>query len=168
MRVQAQPTRSREQNRKAARRILAEKLDMMVATGLWSREQPATRAGETDGGRFAPKATTVAVVEAENNVTRERDRLPAEVGQTAAERANEAPSPRGPKQARKAEKKAAELHLAGQWSRQEIQWEKERRRKVNRSKKVKKKKRANQQGGEDPDTEGDGAEVSEQGSRPPA
>lgn len=61
-----------------------------------------------------------------------------------------APGPHGPpqapeKQSRK-EKLAAE---ARSWSKQELRWEKERRRKLNRSKKVKKRKK-----GEDGDEAG--------------
>jgi hypothetical protein len=46
------------------------------------------------------------------------------------------------KASRKETRKKEEVELAGKWSRQEIIWEKERRRKANRAKKSKRKKRA--------------------------
>lgn len=42
---------------------------------------------------------------------------------------------------RKESRRAEEVAMAEQWSRQEILWEKERRRKANRAKKSKRKKR---------------------------
>jgi hypothetical protein len=42
---------------------------------------------------------------------------------------------------RKESRRAEEVAMAEQWSRQEILWEKERRRKANRAKKSKRKKK---------------------------
>ena len=87
IRVQAQPTRSREENRKAARRILAEKLDLLRAQDALALPRPD---------------------EADERVKTKKER---------------------------------EKELAGVWSREEMKWEKERRRKLNRAKKSKRKKK---------------------------
>lgn len=131
LRVQAQPTRSREQNRKAARRILAEKLDMMIATGAWSRETPS--------------ASSTTQSDRENRI------------------ANTTLPEKPKKPSRKELRKTEELELAGKWSRQEIQWEKERRRKANRAKKSKRKKREAVDG-RDGDVESDEGEFPDEGS----
>lgn len=88
IRVQAQPTRSREENRKIARKILAERLDLLRAH---------------EAARLAPL-----------------------------------PDADGGGLSRKEEEKG----LAKVWSREEIRWEKERRRKLNKAKKSKKKRKA--------------------------
>jgi protein subunit release factor B len=85
IRIQSQPTRSREENRKIARKILGERLDLIRA-----------------------RATATAGPDEEKGVG-EKSR------------------------------KEREKVLAGQWSRDEIRWEKERRRKSNKAKKAKKK-----------------------------
>lgn len=100
IRIQSQPTRSREENRKIARKILAEKLDLL-------------RAHETARLR-EPKSDTVANppeghIENGGGVRKSR--------------------------------KEKEKEMAGVWSRDEIRWEKERRRKVNKAKKTKKKRK---------------------------
>jgi hypothetical protein len=62
---------------------------------------------------------------------------------------------------RKTARRKAEEDMAGQWSRQEILWEKERRRKANRAKKSKRKHR---KGGEEGD-EGEAGEEGEEGEQ---
>lgn len=89
IRIQAQPTRSREENRKIARKILAERLDLL-------------RAHET--ARLAPH----------NEREEEAEGL---------------------------SRKEKEKGMAKVWSREEIRWEKERRRKLNKAKKNKKKRK---------------------------
>jgi hypothetical protein len=92
IRIQSQPTRSREENRKIARKILGERLDLIRA-----------RAGDPVGSadaREPGKGTE------------------AEIGGS---------------------RKDKERVLAKQFSRDEIRWEKERRRKSNKAKKAKKK-----------------------------
>ncbi|EIW70490.1 hypothetical protein TREMEDRAFT_60995 [Tremella mesenterica DSM 1558] len=99
IRVQAQPTRSREENRKAARRILAEKLELLSA-------QKAFEEASSDN------------INIDGESSRDLSR------------------------------KDKERQLAGVWSKQEIKWEKERRRKANRAKKSKKKKESGSLTGE--------------------
>ncbi|KAK4689293.1 peptide chain release factor, partial [Tremellales sp. Uapishka_1] len=84
IRIQAQPTRSREQNRKIARRILRDRLDTLRASGEYLG----------------------------NGADLE--------GLTKREKMDK---------------------MVGTWSKEELRWEKERRRKINREKKKKKKKR---------------------------
>lgn len=90
IRIQSQPTRSREENRKIARRILMERLDLL-------------------------RSHAAAAVAASAPVDRDKEE------KTGGSR------------------KEKEKELAGVWSREEIRWEKERRRKANRAKKSKKK-----------------------------
>jgi hypothetical protein len=103
IRVQAQPTRSREANRKAARRILAEKLDYLKVAAHRAPDESETQLSKSE-----EKAT-----------------VPTMAGSCL-----------NSKEARKEE----EVLLAESWTRAEIQWEKERRRKANRAKKVKRKR----------------------------
>ncbi|KAL1412201.1 hypothetical protein Q8F55_003212 [Vanrija albida] len=95
LRVQAQPTRSREENRAVARKILKERLDLM------------RRRGELDGVDTASAGGG------------------AGEGQGAL-----------PPDASRKEKLAAEARTS---SKAELRWEKERRRKLNRAKKVKRR-----------------------------
>lgn len=132
IRVQAQPTRSREQNRKAARRILAEKLDLMIATGTWireptSKERKTGSASNADAVEDRPRKADV-VCPGQSSVQPEAPGSDAE------------PQPQ-PKLSRKESRKKEETAIAEQYSRQEIQWEKERRRKANRAKKSKRRKK---------------------------
>ena len=97
IRIQSQPTRSREENRKIARKILGERLDLMRA-----------RAGQD---------AIASGVDA-----------PAGDGSGGGSEAGNGGS-----------RKDQERVLAKQFSRDEIRWEKERRRKSNKAKKAKKK-----------------------------
>lgn len=55
-------------------------------------------------------------------------------------------------------RKEQEREMAGVWSREEIRWEKERRRKLNKAKKSKKKHRKSDgEGHAEPAVDGDGA-----------
>jgi protein subunit release factor B len=115
IRVQSQPTRSREENRKIARKIMAERLDLIRA-----------RAGVgsiTMGERSGPGKTGEVEGDAE-----ERGRV------------DEVPNIQT--------RKEKEKELAVQWSRDEIRWEKERRRKLNKAKKTKKKRKTSEEGGD--------------------
>jgi protein subunit release factor B len=98
IRIQSQPTRSREENRKIARKILGEKLDLIRARS----GQDAIASGSDAGGNED-----------------------ASGGGTEAEKGGS--------------RKDKERVLAKQFSRDEIRWEKERRRKSNKAKKAKKK-----------------------------
>lgn len=121
IRIQSQPTRSREENRKIARKILAEKLDLL-------------RAHEAARARSAPDH-----MEPIGTVTDEVDDVGNGTG-TGVER--------------KKSRKEVEKEVAGVWSRDEIRWEKERRRKLNQAKKTKtKKKRKASMVGGDPSAE---------------
>ena len=101
IRIQSQPTRSREENRKIARKILGERLDLMraragqdaIASGVDGR------AGDGDGDGSEGGTETGS-----GGSRKDRERV-----------------------------------LAKQFSRDEIRWEKERRRKSNKAKKAKKK-----------------------------
>jgi len=98
IRIQSQPTRSREENRKIARKILGERLDLIrarsgqdaIASGLDSGGNGDTSVGGTETGKGGSR--------------KDKERV-----------------------------------LAKQFSRDEIRWEKERRRKSNKAKKAKKK-----------------------------
>ncbi|BEJ15553.1 hypothetical protein CspHIS471_0501580 [Cutaneotrichosporon sp. HIS471] len=107
IRVQSQPTRSREQNRYIARQILKDRLDLMRARG----ELP-----NPDGSFSVPEAKPT------EDMSR-KERLAAE---------------------------------ARTWSKQELRWEKERRRKLNRKKKVNKRNKAAE---EQLDAQGEESEV---------
>jgi protein subunit release factor B len=97
IRIQSQPTRSREENRKIARKILGERLDLIRARSGQDTIGSETNAGDGDdiGG--------------------------------------------GAKTGKGGSRKDKERVLAKQFSRDEIRWEKERRRKSNKAKKAKKK-----------------------------
>lgn len=99
IRVQSQPTRSREQNRYVARQILKDRLDLMRARG----ELP-----NADGSYTVPETKPAAEMS-------RKERLAAE---------------------------------ARTWSKQELRWEKERRRKLNRKKKVNKRQKKDSKGEE--------------------
>lgn len=98
IRIQSQPTRSREENRKIARKILGERLDLMraraghdaIASGADARAEGDGSEGGTETGNGGSR--------------KDKERV-----------------------------------LAKQFSRDEIRWEKERRRKSNKAKKAKKK-----------------------------
>ena len=100
IRIQSQPTRSREENRKISRKILGERLDLIRAR--------------------ATATATISVSEEEGAGAEVKTR------------------------------KEKEKVLAGQWSRDEIRWEKERRRKSNKAKKAKKKHGVAGSAGTDP------------------
>jgi hypothetical protein len=97
IRIQSQPTRSREENRKIARKILGERLDLIRARSGQDTIGSETNAGDGD-----------------------------DIGGAA-------------KTGRGGSRKDKERVLAKQFSRDEIRWEKERRRKSNKAKKAKKK-----------------------------
>jgi len=94
IRIQSQPTRSREENRKIARKILGERLDLIRARAgqdsIASGEIGNASGGDTEAGKGGSR--------------KDKERV-----------------------------------LAKQFSRDEIRWEKERRRKSNKAKKAKKK-----------------------------
>ena len=101
IRIQSQPTRSREENRKIARKILGERLDLIRArAGGGSQLQPGS-VGGSSGSEVVNEIATGSPI-----------------GQSRKEK---------------------EKVLAKQFSRDEIRWEKERRRKSNKAKKAKKK-----------------------------
>jgi protein subunit release factor B len=119
IRIQSQPTRSREENRKIARKILAEKLDLLRA-----HETARLREPEPD---------------------------------SAANNEGHVENGGGLKKSRKEN----ETEMAGVWSRDEIRWEKERRRKVNKAKKTKKKRKESAVDlGDEPTQEDQGANSS--------
>jgi hypothetical protein len=94
IRIQSQPTRSREENRKIARKILGERLDLIRARSGQDAIASGGNGDDMGGG--------------------------AETGKGGS-------------------RKDKERVLAKQFSRDEIRWEKERRRKSNKAKKAKKK-----------------------------
>lgn len=94
IRIQSQPTRSREENRKIARKILGERLDLMRARSGQDAIASSGNGDSSGGGTEAGKGGS---------------------------------------------RKDKERVLAKQFSRDEIRWEKERRRKSNKAKKAKKK-----------------------------
>ncbi|WOO80340.1 putative peptide chain release factor C12orf65, mitochondrial [Vanrija pseudolonga] len=100
LRVQAQPTRSREENRAVARKILKERLDLMRRRGELDGVHTASAAG---GGK----------------------------GEAVKEDAS------------RKERLAAEARAS---SKAELRWEKERRRKLNRAKKVKRREGRGKEG----------------------
>ena len=101
---------------------MAEKLDLMIATGSWSRERPPSSKSDT--------------------ASHEQSTTGSDYGEEVSA-GTVASIPEGPpKASRKEIRKKEEVELAGKWSRQEIIWEKERRRKANRAKKSKRKKKA--------------------------
>jgi hypothetical protein len=115
IRVQAQPTRSREQNRKVARRIMAERLDLLRASGEWDPRTGVYRPGNRGkGGSDDGEGSTAAMA------TRDDKDGGAMHGMAGKEK---------------------EGGVGGIWSKAELRWEKERRRKINRAKKTKRKKR---------------------------
>ena len=117
IRVHAQPTRSREQNRTAARHVLRDKLDDLRAKGLCYN--PDTTARETSGH----DGTTVEATGVEE--------VDGGVGEGMV-LANAA---------RKAIKRAQEQELAGMYSKSELRAAKIRARKEDRARKHRKKKR---------------------------
>lgn len=131
IRIQSQPTRSREENRKIARKILAEKLDLLRAHEAARMRKPESGegagAGAGDGGGLEGTEGTGQDAGAVGKVV-------------------------------KMTRKEKEKDMAGVWSRDEIRWEKERRRKVNKAKKTKKKRKesASEDGDEQSNTEGTG------------
>jgi len=102
IRIQSQPTRSREENRKIARKILGEGLDLLRARA--GSETDMTGAESVTGGANSGPVNSGTA--------------PGIVGQS---------------------RKDKERVLSKQFSRDEIRWEKERRRKSNKAKKAKKK-----------------------------
>ncbi|WRT66550.1 uncharacterized protein IL334_003509 [Kwoniella shivajii] len=114
IRVQAQPTRSREENRKAARRILAEKLDMLRSLG----QLPGYENEQSKNIQL--ESLLIPISKAEQR----------EEGEGEGE---------GKKKGKKALQKEEEQKLSGTYTKAEIKAEKERRRKSNRAKKAKKK-----------------------------
>lgn len=94
----------------------------MIATGSWSRETIPSNKSDT-----APHNDPI-------HSPNHGEKLSAGIASSIPEEPLKA--------SRKETRKKEEVELAGKWSRQEIIWEKERRRKANRTKKSKRKKRA--------------------------
>ena len=111
---------------------------MMIATGLWSR----------DAGKDKPNASKADITNIDGGWPRvvgindDSARTTSDAQPRSKDTVEIHVQKKTEQTARREVKKAQELDLANQWSRQEIQWEKERRRKANRSKKVKRKKKA--------------------------
>jgi hypothetical protein len=105
IRIQSQPTRSREENRKIARKILGERLDLIRARAGEDWVQDPIGSGTGDGtGIGTGTGRTEGAVAVNGQSRKDKERV-----------------------------------LAKQFSRDEIRWEKERRRKSNKAKKAKKK-----------------------------
>jgi hypothetical protein len=105
IRIQSQPTRSREENRKIARKILGERLDLIRARAGEDRVEDKIESGTGDGtGIGTGTGRTEGAVAVSGQSRKDKERV-----------------------------------LAKQFSRDEIRWEKERRRKSNKAKKAKKK-----------------------------
>ncbi|WVQ99523.1 hypothetical protein IAU59_006659 [Kwoniella sp. CBS 9459] len=132
IRVQAQPTRSREENRKAARRILAERLEVLRTTGR------------------LPGSEIIQGIEVQFPQYEHQDQ-DQHHQQVSADQQSSAQTERGPAQSstaqpkekgkgnKKAAQKEEEKSLSTAYTKAEIRAEKERRRKANRAKKAKKK-----------------------------
>lgn len=139
IRIQSQPTRSREENRKIARKILAEKLDLLRAHEAARARNPESEAAVSD------EHASGAGVKTAGEAQRGSGRM-AEGGSGGKE------SGHGSGKAAKMTRKEKEKDMAGVWSRDEIRWEKERRRKANQAKKTKKKRKELINGKGDPST----------------
>ncbi|WVQ82081.1 hypothetical protein IAT38_004209 [Cryptococcus sp. DSM 104549] len=158
IRVQAQPTRSREQNRKVARQILAERLEVLRATGKLGA---ASGKGEGEG-----EGVTVEVI-GEDGVGVEV------VGDGEAGKGVETVEKKVlTKEERKKERKRLEIEMSTAYAKSEIRAMKVRQRKANKAKKAKrkyaKKDEEGQEGqeelGEQNEEDGEGAGEAEGGA----
>ncbi|OCF32959.1 hypothetical protein I316_05297 [Kwoniella heveanensis BCC8398] len=130
IRVQAQPTRSREENRKAARRILAERLEVLRTTGQLS------------GSEMIQGIEVQFPQHQHQQESADRtDQNPVPLPGISHGKENSKPKEggTGKGKGKKAAQKEEEKSLSTAYTKAEIRAEKERRRKANRAKKAKKK-----------------------------
>ncbi|WVF71343.1 hypothetical protein IAT40_006146 [Kwoniella sp. CBS 6097] len=121
IRVQAQPTRSREENRKAARRILAERLEVLRTTG----HLPGSEIIQGIEIQFPQQHTNSDTAQMDSAAIAD-GKVGLELGEVKGK-------------GKKATQKEEEKSLSTAYTKAEIRAEKERRRKANRAKKAKKK-----------------------------